>query len=323
MWGNSLGWGISAIIVAVTVGALVWVSRTLHTISDPTDFSTRSGAADAIAAPAPPAGALPNDAGGVDSVALYRQAIDLYQKNTTDFDEFARHPARPELAAVEPAVELLRTATGKNSLGIFSGTPQDAVSYETNTPLEALKTLGDCATGVGLLDKTAKKTDAAIGDFQAAFCLGERMADERLCYAEFSDGLGLMGGAAIELAEIAKDGGDQSKADALNQFASSLSDYSNRRLVPIWTVISSIDQTTVERNAGDIFWLARNSKERMWRVESILTLGRIKFNAGRPGDNRGALRIVSQIAQTDRDPVIKTAANQARDLTLDEYDRLH
>jgi hypothetical protein len=323
MWGNSLGWGISALIVAVTIGALVYVSRTLNTISDPTDFSTKSGAVDAVSTPEPPAGALPDSDGAGNSVALYHQAIDLYEQNRTLFDRFADKHDRPDLAAVEPAMELLRDAAGKTSLGIFAATPSEAVSYESNTPLKALRTLGNCATGAGLLEKFSGDKEKAVGDLQAAFSLGQRMADERLCYAELSDGLGLMGGSAIELSEMVKADGDQAKADTLNHFAISLSDYTNDKLVPIETVLSSIDQSIVERNAGDLLWLAKNSKERMWRVEAIHAVGRLKYNAGRPGDNRGAARVVTEIARTDSDPAIKTAAEQARDLTIDQYDMLH
>jgi hypothetical protein len=164
--------------------------------------------------------------------------------------------------------------------------------------------------------------DAAVGDLQAAMSLGQRMADERLCYSELSDGLGLMSGAAVELSEMAKDDGDQTKADGLNQFAAALSDYSNHKLVPIQTVLSSIDQDTIRQYVGDVFFLAQNSKERMWRIESIRTLGRIKYDADRPGDNRGAARIVADIAANARDPVVKTAAKEASDLTEDQYNQL-
>jgi len=326
MWGNSLGWGISALIVAVTVGSLVWVSRMLSQISDPTPFSTTSGAADALAIPAPPDGALPDDSpsnsGAVDTVALYHQAIDLYQKDPISFDRFLAQHDAGDFKVVAPAVDLLRQAAGKNSLGIFAATPEEAVNYDPNTPLKELKAVGDCANEAGLVKKVANDKDEAITDFQAAFSLGQRLADERLCYAELSDGIGLMDGAAIEMADIAKDNGDQTKADALNQFAVALSDFSNHKLVPIQTVLSSIDQPTIEQHAGDLFWLAQNSKERMWRVQSILALGRLKYNAGHPGDNRGAARVTTEIAGTDPDPVIKTAAKQASDLTEDQYGRL-
>jgi hypothetical protein len=323
MWGNSLGWGISSVIVIVTVGALVWVSRTLNTISGPTDFSAQSGAVDPISVPTIPTAVLPDGAEGVDTDALYHQAIDLYEQNRTVFNEFAQRPNPNDLPTVEPAVDLLKKATGKNSLGIFTAKPGEAVTYDANSPLAALKAVGDCAAGAGLIAKVNSDKGTALADLQAAFSLGQRMADERLCYAELSGGLGLMGGSAIELAEMAKANGDQAKADALNTFAANISDYTTKKLVPIETVLSSIDQATIEQNAGDLFWLAKNSKERMWRIEAIHALGRVHYNAGRPGDNRGAPRVCGEIAQTDPDPIIKLAATQARDLTIEQYNALH
>jgi hypothetical protein len=302
MWGNSLGWGISSVIVIVTVGALVWVSRTLNTISGPTDFSAQSGAVDPISVPTIPTAVLPDGAEGVDTDALYHQAIDLYEQNRTVFNEFAQRPNPNDLPTVKPG---------------------EAVTYDANSPLAALKAVGDCAAGAGLIAKVNSDKGTALADLQAAFSLGQRMADERLCYAELSGGLGLMGGSAIELAEMAKANGDQAKADALNTFAANISDYTTKKLVPIETVLSSIDQATIEQNAGDLFWLAKNSKERMWRIEAIHALGRVHYNAGRPGDNRGAPRVCGEIAQTDPDPIIKLAATQARDLTIEQYNALH
>jgi hypothetical protein len=323
MWGNALGWGISALIVVATVAGLVWVGRMLNSISDPTAFSTQSGVADAIVCPAAPPDVLPSSDGTADSVSLYHQAVDLYEQDRTLFNEFAQRPNRTDLPRVEPAVDLLRKAAGKSSLGIFSPTPAEAVSYDANTPLAALNAVGKCASNAALLSKASGKTQVATSDLEGAFCLGQRMADEHLCYAELSDGLGLMGGAAVEMAEMAKDAGDDHRADELNGFAASLSDFANHKLLPIQTVLSSIDQSVIEQNAGDLFWIARNSKARMWRVEAIHALGRLQYDAGRPGDNRGATRVLGEIEKTDPDPIIKTAATQAHDLTLEQFHLLH
>jgi hypothetical protein len=319
MWGNRLGWGISAIIVVATITGLVFVSRSLDTISPPTDFSTNSGAGDALSLPAVPAAGLPSADAGADTGALYHQAVDLYEKDKTNFNQFSQRPRKDDEPAVEPAVDLLRQAAGTTSLGIFAATPQEAVNYDLDSPLKALKVVGDCANGAGLLAKVKGDAGGAQADFQAAFSLGQRMADERLCYAELSDGLGLMSAAAVELGEMAKDAGDQAKADALNQFSTAVTDFTTKKLIPIETVLSTIDDATIKQYVGDIFWVAGNSKERMWRVEAIHALGRVRYNADRPGDNRGAMRVVTQIAQSASDPIIKLAATQARDLTLEDY----
>jgi hypothetical protein len=323
MWGNPLGWSISACIVIVTVAALVWVSQTLNTISDPTPFSTQSGVADVLSVPVVPAAALPDHHADGDTGARYHQAIALYEQNKTVFNEFAARPNKRDLPAVAPAIDLLRKAAGNDSLGLFTATPEQAVSYDASSPLMELIALGRCTANAALFAKAHGKTDDAIADLQAAASLGQRMVDERLCYAELSGGLGLLSSSAIELAELANDAGDQARADALNHFAADLSDYSQKKLLPIETVLSSVDQATIERSAGDLFWVAKNSKERLWRIEAIHALGRLHYNAGRPGDNRGAYRVLGEIAATDPDAIIKLAAQQGHDLTTADYNSLH
>ena len=170
----------------------------------------------------------------------------------------------------------------------------------------------------GLSDKKRARVE-----FDAVFALGARLARERLTYAELSDGLGLMSGAAIELGKTEVAANNASRAAEYAKFAAALTDYTNEKLVPTETVLSSIDPGVIEKNAGDIFWTAANSKSQTWRVESLLALGRYKFNAPTLGDNQGALRVLTQYAQSESDPAIKTAATAARDLTSEQAQMLH
>ena len=91
-------------------------------------------------------------------------------------------------------------------------------------------------------------------------------------------------------------------------------------------VISSIDQNVIRQHTGDIFEIANRSQERMWRVEAILKLGRMKFdvggNRGRFGDQAGAKRYLKSRV-SDPDPFIKTAAKAAKDLTIEQYRSMH
>jgi hypothetical protein len=71
---------------------------------------------------------------------------------------------------------------------------------------------------------------------------------------------------------------------------------------------------------GDVFYLAQHAQERMWRVEAILALGRMKYfvgEGGRRGDQRGATRHLKQHA-LDKDPVIRAAAKAALELTREQ-----
>jgi hypothetical protein len=71
-------------------------------------------------------------------------------------------------------------------------------------------------------------------------------------------------------------------------------------------------------HAGDVFHIARSAKDRMWRVEAILKLGRMRYNAARLADQQAATRALEELSD-DADPVIRAAANAARNLTVQEY----
>jgi hypothetical protein len=65
-------------------------------------------------------------------------------------------------------------------------------------------------------------------------------------------------------------------------------------------------------------------QERMWRIEAIYKLGRMKFNVGtngRPGDQKAAEGRLVRMAELESDPLIKKAADQAAKLTQQEYGR--
>ena len=59
----------------------------------------------------------------------------------------------------------------------------------------------------------------------------------------------------------------------------------------------------------------------MYRVEAIFAMGRMRFFAGangRVGNQRGAMQELRRLAESS-DPVIRRAASEARDLTIEEY----
>jgi hypothetical protein len=74
---------------------------------------------------------------------------------------------------------------------------------------------------------------------------------------------------------------------------------------------------------GDIHKLAAKSDsiDKMWRVEAIMALGRMKFNTHARGDQVWAKRYLKQYRE-DPDPAIKHAAQLADELTIDGYNLL-
>jgi hypothetical protein len=92
---------------------------------------------------------------------------------------------------------------------------------------------------------------------------------------------------------------------------------------PIYSeVISRADMQSIGQHAGDIFRIARMSKERMFRVEAVLKLGRYRFDSARAADQLAVPRILRGF-QSDPDPVIRAAALGAGGLTLEEYRGIH
>ena len=110
--------------------------------------------------------------------------------------------------------------------------------------------------------------------------------------------------------------------DNLSDFDRQFSAYQDNRVMPIWAVLSSVNQDVINRTAGDVLVFARVSEEPMWRVEATLKLGRYKYDAGTLGDQISAARAVRQLT-LDHDPNVAAAALAARDLTIETYRMIH
>jgi hypothetical protein len=99
-------------------------------------------------------------------------------------------------------------------------------------------------------------------------------------------------------------------------------EFDKNSVLPIYEVLVSADPQRVAANAGDVFRFATLAKERMFRVEAILKLGRYRFDAARQADQIAAPRFLRRMA-TDPDPVIRAAATAAGGLTVEQYRMIH
>jgi hypothetical protein len=73
MWGNALGWWISALIVLVTASLIGWVQYSSKLVTPRTEFSRDSTHGAAIALPVAPKVVLPSMTDPADAGDLYRQ----------------------------------------------------------------------------------------------------------------------------------------------------------------------------------------------------------------------------------------------------------
>ena len=64
--------------------------------------------------------------------------------------------------------------------------------------------------------------------------------------------------------------------------------------------------------------IAKNGPDLMWRVEAEMKLGRYRFNAASRGDQLATKKVLTAL-DADPSPLVKTAATQAHDLTIEKY----
>ena len=315
MWGNARGWTISAVVVvlwAITMAGLGIFGAT----SAPAGFGNDPAALAEIHLPTCPAGPTAGQPG--DGTRPLLQAIDVYVAKPDMYDALA---TSNETADVSPTVtatmDLLRQAADESGPGIFQRDPRSIVNYENHPEaLDALTTLGDGLIRIGMNEWPDRK-DAALGDLKAAYSLGNRLAGERFTLAELRAGAHLMSESAAELARM-----DREHAADWNAEVAALAALIGREN-EIARQISTVDSRAIAKYAGDVFAFASESSERMWRVEAVLAMGRMRFNIGdgRRADQLAAKRWLDEYSY-DPDTVVAAAAKQARDLTIEDYRRI-
>ena len=313
MWGNTLGWKISAVILALAVAIGAWLYGQMQ-ITAPTSLSLDEKN---LAALSPPAQAIvarnqPGDAGG-----KYSAAAAAYDQYEDMCDEFARKPVGPP----PPPIQLVLDATHLSRMNLFAKNPQAIVDYQSDHPaLDDLSKIGQDLESAAL---TCRKDhpDQAMSLLQAAYSLGANLYRERVDYDEFSQGMGLMNGAVTAMAEMEPP--DSSRQKLLQAQQQKILEFYESNVKPIYDdVISKADQQSIAEHAGDIFRFAAKAKERMFRVEAILKLGRYRFDAARAADQLAAPRFLRQF-QRDPDPAVQAAAQAAANLTIEQYRMIH
>ena len=158
-------------------------------------------------------------------------------------------------------------------------------------------------------------------NFEAEFALGAKLCEERLTVEEFTRGLELLAESSAGLTRLLQKSGDTTRAAEFNAFSEARTRFYNDRILPVLKILQSIDANVIGEHAGDIFFMARKSGERMYRVEAIFALGRLKYFAGQDGkigNQRGAMQELKRLTQ-NAGPVIRRAATEARDLPIEQY----
>lgn len=317
MFGNRIGWGISAAMVVAFCGVL-WIFVQVGRLTPPTAFARDLVLNQPIELPVSPATVFLADQPG-SAGSIYRRVIDEYHANTDRYERIARE-SKPNLHEHLPAVEALIEAAPLRNMDLFERSPEKALAYTTRdtADLQALVKVGELANRLALFHAVNGNKERARELFQAVFALGTKLFQERVSYAEMAAGMGLMAASAEGLR---KHVADEAEKQRLAEFLDGYRRYSPA-LQEVQKKINTIDSTVSYRHAGDVFYIIQTPGiDRMWRAEALMKAGRYRFDAGRAADQRGALRIIQPFLE-DPDPVLRHAATQATNLTLADYRRL-
>jgi hypothetical protein len=314
MWGNALGWRISAVLFVLAMGVGLWLRGQMQ-ITDPTALSVDPKN---LAPLSPPIGdgILSQDKPG-DAGEKYASAAALYQSDPDSCDDFTTKPDGPPPAAMQQILD----AAHLSSMNLFAKDPAGLIDYQSDHPvLDGLSKLGEEMNAVALRFKQAGKPNDARNFLTAVYALGVNLVRERLDYDEFSHGTGLMDGALQGLQELEPVG--SSKAQDLQSRQDAMTNFNQQTVQPIYDVLASADPVKIAANAGDIFRFATKSQEPMFRVEAILKLGRYRFDSARPADQLAAPRFLRNLSQ-DPNAAIRAAAQAAANLTVEQYRMIH
>jgi hypothetical protein len=315
MLGNTQGWFVSA-IVALAGGWLLWAG------SQPPKVSAPSGAFPNLLAKI----ALPTDPKTVspapmnedcDAGEKYRAAIGDYLANRRQYEKWHKD-AKSALSDKPLGVELVADAAACGGGLIFAPSPAEVLNYDPDpAPMEAVEQLGAMAVQRGILHLRAQEPEDARRYLAGAFALGNHLYGERVTWREFNTGINLMTDASRYLAQLETDAGRPEQARAILEFAAAADKYKLEQH-KLLGAINTLDQATIARHGGDVFLLARQSPEPMWRGAAILALGRMKYNTPNRGDQLAARREIGGWI-TDSDPITRAAANAANRLTIEQY----
>jgi hypothetical protein len=295
-------------------------------VTPPTAFSSDERNFAEIALPALPytlrdVSHLPGSRGIVPNV--YFGAIHRIEEQPTLYENFAKFGQLHSAELKQVDVELPTTfdlGDGK----IFLHNETTIVSYKHAKPaIDALQLLGKIKIDrIGLLNAHADRPEQAKEAYLAGFVLGVHLCTERLTYDEYQLGQELLSKASAALASLAEQTNKVDEAAEWRAFDARRVAENKLHIDPVLKLVRSIDANTVGPHAGDLFELAKRSRERMWRVEAILAIGRMRYFAGAGGtaaNQRAANALLRDLADHDPDPIIRTAAETARDLTIEEY----
>jgi hypothetical protein len=320
MFGNLKGWLISSVIVALVV--VVFVSTGILKVPPVSRPSGKIDFSEKITLPVDPQPFLTTATKDRDASEVYRLSINEYENNEKLYGPdgtYAR--SATALADADPkGVQLIVEAAESKGSDLFASRPDQLVHYNSTWPdLSSLTRMAEHTVNAGDVYRAKKDLEKAERYIRAGFTLGYRLYNERVAWQELNDGMNLMINASYRLSKLYQAKDEKEKAQACTRFSDELKNYKTEKIFkPIVRAVTSINTREIGDRGGDFFYLAKESPERVWRVEALLALGRMKYNTSNRGDQVAARREVKKYLN-DPDPAVRLAAKLADELTVERY----
>jgi hypothetical protein len=327
MFGNAIGWVISAIIACI--GG--YGGYKLLLLAQPTAPSQINGVDwdKAVAKPlnltdVAAAGLLPMTNPKEDAGDLYRKAIADFDAHPTLYTSL-RAPAdaedfdESEIAELK-GLDCICQAATCSSMHLFSNHPDEVVGYNSVIPtLDKLTALADAMGKVALKAKSATTPNYALASkyANALAAMGYNLYKERVALCELDAGEAFMGAGLREMVSIDKAEHATAKMEAAQAMDAQRQQESSTIIEPMRAVITGLGDQNLLTHAGDFFEMAADkSIDHVWRVEAIRKIGRLQYYSLNSADQRKAPRVLKRLADDGtEDLIIRTAAAKARDMT--------
>jgi hypothetical protein len=317
MFGNLIGWIISAVLVVLAVLA----GNVILSVAQPTaaSGSIESKASqltldDQAKAVLPPMDNLKDDVND-----LYRQASANYEQNKPQYETLqkARDLKEVDYASLT-GLDALVKASSCPSMDLFKAHPEEIVGFSSSvTVLDNLEEVAKAAEQLVVLAHGDKQYDLARKYAVAVQVLGYHLYHERAAYDELSTGESLLGAADTLLISLDEDQNLNDQRSAVMSFEAARKDEYANKIEPVVHVLRALGPQNLRDYAGDFYVMAADpAVDRVWRVEAIRRIGRLHFDAENKADQIKSRKFLArQAVDTSQDPVILAAAKAALNMT--------
>jgi len=159
----------------------------------------------------------------------------------------------------------------------------------------------------------------SLGPQENMLVMGRHMFNERAHVDMMYQGLIIQNDALQTLIPTYEDLGYEDKTDRARSYRRSVRQLMDRIEKKLDVIMPPADENRLA-NPGDVFNIARNDKDRAWRVQGVLALGILKVQPQGVmvrGDERVTRKLIEKFLDSP-EPLIRAAAQAARDLTLSD-----